>query len=201
MRLVDLRTAVLADLKAKLPGLRSAAVHGGRFDLEELKRYSAQAPALRVAVLGAPSLADTGDERTDVDATLVAYVLTTDAPQLPRDVAALNLCEVLLAYIPHKRWGLQDIGAPERVSASNLYDGGLDRQAVALWAVSWSQRVRLGESVFAEDGTLPSEIYASWVPDVGIENQDKYTPIHEFLPGVENIEEDDEDEDDEEGEP
>ena len=49
--LADLPDRVADAIRAALPGLREVAAHAGRFDLDELKAFTARAPAVRVALL------------------------------------------------------------------------------------------------------------------------------------------------------
>lgn len=56
----DLRAAVVADFKEKLPPVTDVDALGGRLDEAELKRLCLASPAVRVAVLGADGLESKG---------------------------------------------------------------------------------------------------------------------------------------------
>ena len=49
------RDAIVAAIKAALPDLYTCEAHGGRFDLNELTRWSRKAPAVLVAAVSVPA--------------------------------------------------------------------------------------------------------------------------------------------------
>ncbi|TBW58554.1 DUF1834 family protein [Marinobacter halodurans] len=135
------RDAIVATIKQALPELRDCQAHGGRFDLPELQRWSRRAPAVLVAAVQVPVVAD--NHTRQVQVRWVAYVVTRDTPQAARDVAALDYAEALLRCVKGNRWGLDNTQRPENLAAENLYSGQADRQGMALWAVSWQQGLAL----------------------------------------------------------
>ncbi len=158
----ELLDAICSDLSALLPDLAVCAPRGGRFDAAELRRAAVRTPAVYAVCLGAPrALVAASDMQVYADLELALYIVTTDAPGLPRGKAARNLAEALLARIPRARWGLSGIGAAEQLRAENLYSTDLDEQGAALWSVRWTQRLRLGAVVEGECPPLPSELYAA----------------------------------------
>ncbi|TAN61083.1 MAG: hypothetical protein EPN20_12955 [Magnetospirillum sp.] len=161
MILVDLRGAIVATIHARLPALDCQS-HPGRFDLAEIKRIAAKAPAVRVACLGLPAAGAAGSGERDQEIRFAAFVLTTDKPRLPRDVAAINLVESLLLFLPGQRWGKPGVHpvAEGQIKAENLYSSGLDGKGVALWGVNWSQKVRMGDNAWPEGPILSDELYA-----------------------------------------
>lgn len=174
MRLNDALRAISARLKATFPGIRECAPHPGRFDEAELKRVATRAPALFVSCLGCLTVTNPGTEQADASLALAVYIVTQSVPGLPRDAGARNLAEALVTLVPLERWGLSGCGEAQAVRATNLYSGDVDKLGVALWAVSWQQTLRLGDSVFAADGTLPRELYLGIEPDVGIGHEPDY---------------------------
>lgn len=157
--------AIAAELRGDLPALHSCAVHDGKWDAAEVKRWAVAAPALLVASLGVVSTETPGERWTDCGLQLAIYVMTRDGVaaerKLPRGEAARNLVDWLLLHVPRTRWGLTGIGPVEELRAENLYSGAVDQTGIALWAVTWRQTLRLEA---AADGTcppLPAELYAS----------------------------------------
>jgi len=125
--------AIAGDLRTRLPALRTCAVHDGRFHDAELRRWSMATPAVLVAWLGTAKAETPGGRWTDCDQQLAAFVVTRDAPELPRGKAARNLADWLLLHVPRARWGLSSgIGAAEDLRAENLYSGEVDKAGVAL---------------------------------------------------------------------
>ena len=142
------RDAIVEAIKTALPDLYTVEAHGGRFDLNELKRWSKQAPAVLVAAVSVPTIADGPTHIAEV--RWVAYLVTRDTPQATRDVAALDFSEALLRLVRKNTWQLDNTQNPQRVTAENLYSGQVDSHGMALWAVSWQQAVSLRTSDIAE---------------------------------------------------
>ena len=181
MRFTDLSSAIVSDLSGKFPALRACSTHPGRFDLAELKRVAIKTPAILVACLGVPGLAEAGTEEKDVELVMAAFVLTKDQKGLSRDISALNLVEALLVHIPLQQWGMTGLGPAGAVAAENLYGGDIDKTGVAMWAVSWRHKIRIGESIWQEDGVLPDTVYAGYEPDVGLEHEPDYEEVTKGL--------------------
>lgn len=142
------RDAIVTAIDNALPDLYTCESHGGRFDTAELKRYSKQAPAVLVAAVSVPSLAD--DKTQTVQVRWAAFIITRDTPTASRDVAALDYAEALMRTVRRNTWGLDNVQNPERIAADNLYSGPLDRQGIALWAVSWQQGINLRHTDIAQ---------------------------------------------------
>lgn len=158
MSVLTLRESVVAVLKASLPKLAGKTVkvepHAGRFDAAELKRISAQAPAVFVAVLG---LADLSESCGEVNATcqILAIVVCKDASALPRDLAALGMMEALAKIVPGNDWNGAAEKAPEDIRCDNLFSATLDQAGVAMWGVAWRQRATVAKTgVSGSEGGL-----------------------------------------------
>lgn len=158
MKLNELQSAIVLKLKDFLPSLRQCESHGGRFDLEELKARAAQSPAAFVALLNIKGVEENGDGTVTLRCLFSIFLVTTDKKGLRRDEAGRNLTEAVSAWLPNNRFDVQDVGAPASINAGNLYNGSARKDAVALWAVAWEQKVTVGSSDFAE-GVLPAHLY------------------------------------------
>ena len=162
MRTQRLLEAIAADLSDQLPQLCTCQVHDGRWDVEEVQRWSRSTPALFVTWLGTRSTAQPGERWTDADHMIGAFVMTADSGKLPRGEAARNLVDWLLLYIPRARWGITSgIGAAENIRAENAYSARLDRRRLAIWLVTWVQTLRLETGDEAACPPLPRELYSS----------------------------------------
>lgn len=136
------RQAIVASLRESLGQHVTVESHGGRFDRQELARYSKRAPAVLVAAMSIPEMLDTPRPgRAGVQ--WAAFIVTRDAPGATRDTQALTLAESLVRQIPGNTWGVDSTQRPDRINAENLYSGEIDRLGIAMWAVSWRQQVRL----------------------------------------------------------
>lgn len=150
---------ICAAIRLALPDLRECVPHGGRFDLAELKSFSARAPSVRVAVLGLGREREIGGPAWEYDLRLAAFVVVTDRPGLPRHEAAVAITQRLVTLIGATRWAAS-IGQARGVAADNLYSSGLREQGVALWGVSWVHSVQLHPTPSIA-GPLPSRLYAT----------------------------------------
>lgn len=169
MSVLTLRAAVVAGLTASLPQLAGKTVkvepHAGRFDAAELKRISAQAPAVFVAVLG---LADLSESCGEVSATcqILAIVVCKDAQALSRDLAALGMMEALARIVPGNDWGGAAEKAPEDTRCDNLFSATLDQAGVAMWGVAWRQR-----AIVAKTSVTGSEDGLDWFLNYHMETE------------------------------
>ncbi len=147
--LSDLRSAVVSSLAAKLSV--PVAAHGGTFDLEELKRFALNAPSVRVCIVGARSAGRYRDGRWGIDVQLAAVIITRDTvaagAKTPRDTAALLLATAVELAVAGNRFGVEGVGQPTHVEARNEYSGTLDTVGAALWQVTWTSSMLLGDPV------------------------------------------------------
>lgn len=143
--ITTVRSAIIDAVKAAVPGLQDhVEAHGGRFDLDEIKRLAAKSPSMLVACLGVLSARANSAGETEAVCKWAAFVLTTDKRAVPRDVGALTLVAAVLPVIPDNRWEVDGVNVPRNVRADNLFSTALDKIGVALWAVTWDQEITLG---------------------------------------------------------
>ncbi|MBR3371173.1 MAG: hypothetical protein IKG52_11155 [Rhodobacteraceae bacterium] len=156
-------------LLANLPGIVASAIHDrlpdlaectpmlGGFDLEELKRTSVKAPAIRVTRLGLRPRDTRAGPHRRFDAMMAAFVITRDRAGLPRDVALSNLTAALLALIPDNSWATAGLGEAEGVEERVLVNGATRGVALSLAAVTWVQPVTL--AALPASGPVPVTLY------------------------------------------
>lgn len=159
MTIIDVLNAIKTAINTKLPELRRCEVHGGRFDLNELKRIATQTPAVFVSVLATPDLKVVGTGENDIELSIAIYIITADKVTLPRAVSVINLTEAILMLISLNGWGLTKINQPTDIGSHNLYSGDIDKHGIAMWAISFNQKVRLGTDIWIDNGVLPSQLY------------------------------------------
>lgn len=176
MSLTTIRKAVADAVLAGVPGLKTCEPHGGRFDASELRRLAVGGPAVFVAVLGVQDLVfEHGEAKGEVQ--FAAFAVAGDKAGLPRDKAVMAMADALALLVPDNRWGLDESeSVPMRVRAENLFSVTVDKAGVALWAVSWRQRMALGQGL--DDSTLETlDLFATCDIDYAI-GQDG-TPVAE----------------------
>lgn len=138
-KLSGIRDAQVAAISAALPALKTVEKHRGRFDsTSEIRRYATRAPAVLVADSGFRAAPSAGGQRRFA-ITFAWFVITRDAPGLPRDVSCEGISEALTGLVDENTWGLDYLGAPEEVSARNLYAGAIDQLGVGLWGMTFRQ--------------------------------------------------------------
>ena len=140
MSLVSLREAVKQMLQDGVGADVRVDVHGGKFDLDSLKRYARQAPCVVVAVLGIRGISSDSSQLA-VSLNMGAFVVVADKGQgMPRDVGSLWLTEKVLRVVrPEQDWDDEDASSPTEIRGDNLFSGQLDQAGVAIWAVTWIQ--------------------------------------------------------------
>lgn len=174
----QLQQAVVDQLKAALPGLRSCDLYAGEFAGGELSRASLAAPAVLVACLGATRGSDHGSGEYDFLCRYSAYCLTRHAGgREQRGVLALALAEAVLSQIEGARFGLAGVSAAKVTRLDNLYGAEFDKAGVALWAVTWEQKALFGADLWATDGVLPTSLFVGISPEIGLPHEDDYTEV------------------------
>lgn len=134
-----LRNSIVVGLRDAMP-VREVVAAGGRLNVEDLRRLGARTPCIAVAALGAPAF----NERSTIkecDLRWVAYLITKDVPGSSRDAQALAFLAPLFAAIASNSWG--EGQRPTELTADNLYTRQIDELGLALWAVTWRQRIEV----------------------------------------------------------
>jgi len=159
--LINLRQTITDQIGRWFPKA-DCATGPGRMTEDEIKRMAVKTPAIRVACLGLPKAEAVGDGEVDRDVAFAAYILTTDKPRLPRDTAALAMVEDLLLRLPGQRWDEANVHpvGESAATAENLYSSKLGTTGITLWAVVWTQRVRMGDNAYPNGPVLSAELYA-----------------------------------------
>jgi phage gp37-like protein len=148
MRLRIYREAVVAGLRAALPALRDVQPHGGRFNLDELKRYSVNAPAARVAFAGMKPVELDDAGRIIGPLHMAVYLITAGRDG---DGLLLDLIEDAAAVIRLNQWGLRDISAARIDAIENLYSSGAEAQGVYLAGITFEQQLAFGSNLADAD--------------------------------------------------
>lgn len=141
MSLLALRAAVVSTIEANVSAFASVEAHGGRINLEEVKRIAMRQPAARVAVLSGQVERQGGVGVCD--AQLAVFIICTGTSEAQRDAAALTLSQSVVHQVVANAWGYADARAPDRIRVDNLYSGSIDRNGFALWSVVWNQQIDL----------------------------------------------------------
>jgi hypothetical protein len=149
--LAQLLDLIVARMAEKLGNAVRVEPHDGRFDAEEIRRCAAFAPAVFVSCLGTvPEQNPRVGKNLNPRVQWGAWILTKDQAipaQIGRMKVALNLGEVLMRLVAVETWDAWNTSAAMNLSLANLYNGKkTDAAGVALWVLSWDQRVELNLS-------------------------------------------------------
>jgi hypothetical protein len=178
----ELLDAISTRIRTAVPGLVEARAHPGRFDTEELRRVALRAPCVLSACLGFSVVGDPGTGERDVELVLASFVVTRGQADAAA-AAALEFAEALVLLVGEERWGRPGVQPATRISADNLFAAS-GTSGAALWAVSWRQVIRIGESVWAETENPIKEFYAGRAPDIGAGHEDDYELVAVHPEGV-----------------
>ncbi len=178
MSLVQFRDAVIAAIGTTLPGLHEVAAHEGRFSAESLKRFATRAPGVRVAVLAMEDPKEAASGEIDWRVRIAAFVVTKDEPGLSRDDGALNIAGALATLIAGNRFGLDFAGAAKPPRAQTMMSTELAKTGATIWAVEWTQVLRLGVDAYLIDGVLPADLYIGFAPNIGAAHVDDYLHVN-----------------------
>ncbi len=167
---------IASHLKAEVAGLRTCQRYAGEFDAAGVSKISFNAPAVFVACLGwmkAKQEHQPGDGRTAYTVRFAAFAVAQKPGKLSRtDIVALSLA--LTDAIDGKTLGVTGAQIAEFDKAENGVNADLDKSGLALWAISWSQRIITGESLWQPGEAIPVEIVFSHTPEVGLGNEQHY---------------------------
>lgn len=173
--LSELPDLIADEIKLIFPDLRQCNGMAGPFNIEELKAKGIKAPAVLVSMLGLRQDKTFSGAVQSYAMDMAAYVVTKDGLGLPRDDAAANICQGLLALIPDKDWGESNLDAAQKVAARSLVTSAVKKMTTSLWAVTWSQPVVFRGEDFA--GPQPIELYVGQAPDIGSDFEADYELI------------------------
>jgi hypothetical protein len=175
--LADYPGAVAEGLRAAITGLRTVEPYAGQFTATSPERVSFTTPALLVAISDAP-VSDPGTGELDLKLKVTVYVCAQSMRGTQdRSHSAAALAEKVALTARSNSWGLAPCTGAEITNIQPLHSNGLDKQGMALYAVTWRQSIRVGESAWDGTDVIPTEVYASMEPDIGTAHIDDYEEI------------------------
>lgn len=120
--------------------------HDGRFDINELRRWTQRLPIAVIALLG---MGPTPDELALPQQVVTRlrwglFIVTQGTTTATRGDDCLTILQTALTAIRLKRdWTDSATRQITGVRADSLYGGEIDKQGVAIWAASWEQDYEL----------------------------------------------------------
>ena len=170
----DLIAAIVASIDAAFPTF--ATVEAYREDRKELAL-----PACLVTLSDFEAFDDPGTEQLALTTRFEVHVILGFRTSASRR-AAPKLAAAVAHHINGSRWG-QPV-SPAVVSVIEPDDFAPELDEFEVWRIDWSQVVHVGASVWVDDGTLPTEVWGGWAPDIGPPNVGDYELIVSAPPEV-----------------
>lgn len=187
-----LHAAIVADIQAKFPDLRTVEFYRGEGnDHDDRKVLPVPACLLDLTEMEASTEDDPGTEQLAVIATFEAELLIRfTEPNAKRSIR--KLAAALAAWLHNRRWTNPDntekklptgpcmvVGA-YKDDFSGMMAGQRDKplDQFEIWKVEWRQKIHLGDSVWNDEGTTPTTVFLGITPDIGPENIDKYVQVY-----------------------
>ena len=166
---------IVATIQAQFPGLHVEAYR--------LDRKGLPLPACLVELteLEVAPEHDPGTGQLAANATFEAQLVIGFRQGLKNPKREIrNLAAAFAAFARLQRWGCP-IGPAMVVGAyRDDFEPELDQYEV--WKVEWQQVIHLGETIYKGGPGRPSQIYGSWVPDIGIPHEPDYVRLNEPPP-------------------
>lgn len=166
---------IVAAIAERFPTLKTVEAY-------RLDRKNLPVPACLVEMTemdAAPDI-DPGTEQLAVQARFEArFVIGFRQGGKNPKLEVRKLAAAFAAFARLQRWGCP-IGPAEVIGAyQDDFDPELDQ--FECWRVEWQQVIHLGETVWTDDGEVPTP-YFSWSPLVGEAHADKYTGLDGSAP-------------------
>lgn len=156
-QLVKLRSAIVADLKAAMPFIKTVEEYGGQFSGSDVRRVSSGHHAIYASIMGAPTSGGEASGQRMHKVAVSLFVLATKVGKISRDDAALAIAENCATLAHVHRWTNWEgrLSFPDQVKIARIGANSLEAKGVTLMAVTWQQNVALGVDQFAHDPNLP----------------------------------------------
>lgn len=160
-RIDQFKSSVTASIKQRLPQLKTCHAIGGRFNMDNLLEKSIRPPAVLFAILRSP-IDIKPNRQVALNSQCAAYIIT-EGRESDRDGSAWVVAEAIAKMLGDDGlWQSIKIGLPEKAEIEPLISADFRKRGITLIAVKWSQKInRLGESIFAEDGTVYDTLYVN----------------------------------------
>lgn len=147
MSLATILDSIVGVLVAEMPELKTVELAGGRVDLAEMQRRSAQLPGAFVC-LTATRKGHWQQGKFYTRAFFLVVLAATsrrEGQPVPQDRAhgiARLLTRGLTTIAAAGDWGDAEVySAPEEVASMNPYSAPADKANLALWGITWEQDI------------------------------------------------------------
>lgn len=162
---------IVAAIRAQFPTLKTVEAY-------RLDRKNLPVPACLVEIteMDAAPEVDPGTEQLAVNVRFEARLVIgfRQGGKNPK-LEVRKLAASFAAFARLNRWGCP-IGPAEVIGCyQDDFDPELDQ--FECWRVEWQQVIHLGDTVWTDDGVLPTEVLIGYSPEIGAGNEDDYTSL------------------------
>lgn len=148
MKIIEVRDAIAKTIQEKLGDEINVFSHGGTFDLTQINKYAARAPAVVVSVFAMRDFVIEGSERV-ADLRWLVMIITKSVANENRGDQALGILEMILHLIGDQRWGVDGVQKTTNHNGANMFTAKVDAKGLAAWSLMWDQRMDM-DGTFAE---------------------------------------------------
>lgn len=164
-----LHTAICARIKAEIPDFVTVEAYR-----EDRKNLPVPACLIDLIEMEPDPDADPGTSQLSVIGRFEALIIIGRRDP-KKEMAVRRLAARVALLTRTERWG-QRVGAGYPIACEpDAFSPELDQFAV--WRVEWAQPFEIGASIWNNDGALPTDVLASWAPDIGLGHEDDYEDV------------------------
>ena len=170
-----LHDAIVADIKAQFPDIVTVEFYRTEERKGTLAGLPLPAIILDLSEFEPDMEIDPGSEQLAVHARFEAEIIfgyrTPDVKRAIRKFAA-----AFSAWLRLRRWNGVRTG-PAYVTSVHRSDFNPDLDQFEVWCVEWSQPVHLGNTIWTNDGTVPTDVFVGYSPDIGLGHKQDYEQV------------------------
>lgn len=168
-----LHAAIVEDIKAQFPDLQTVEF----YRTDERKGMPLPAVILDLTEFENQPDADPGTEQLAVTARFEAEIIMGfRVPNVKREVR--KFAAAFAAWMRLRRFTRENVHTgPAQVIGCYPDDFNPELDQYEVWRVEWSTVLHLGNTVWTNEGTIPTQVFLGQAPDIGAGHEDDYTRV------------------------
>ncbi|QPB08622.1 hypothetical protein KB681_gp09 [Burkholderia phage Mica] len=170
-----LHDAIVADIKAQFPDLQTVEFYRTEERKGGLEGLPLPAVILNLSEFEPDMEIDPGTQQLAVHARFEAEIIFGfRTPNVKRAIRKFSAA--FAAWLRLRRWNGVRTG-PAYVVSCGRSDFNPELDQYEVWCVEWTQPVHLGNTIWTNDGTVPTEVLAGWSPKIGTGHEADYDKV------------------------
>ena len=171
--LAVLHTKIAEKINAKFGGtVKTIAAYSRYMDKLEVPAITFELDSIE-----ASNPSDVGTQQLQVDLRFSASLIYSY--KAGNKFAVRLMSANFAAFLQGQRFGMPV--TPARFIAATPQEFDAENPEYEVWQLEWEHTCLLGGTAWPEGGALPTDIRASWSPEIGIPHEPKYKPIQDIL--------------------